>query len=561
MKINIFEKNKIKIVISNNSLIKDAIKIIQENTERTCFVIDKKKKLIASISDGDIRRGLLKGYKLNDSISKIYNSNFNFLQKGYTIEEAYKKFAGKINILPVINEYGKFYGIIRKHDLVPFLDIKSKKILVVGLGYVGLTLSLVLAESGFEVVGYDKNLNLLNTIKKKKAPFYEKGLERYLEENLNVNFNVSKYPVVSDVYIITVGTPLNSKDKKPDLSHLEKSILEICKLLKKGDLIILRSTVPVGCTRDFVVKTIEKITKFKFGKDLFIAFCPERTIEGKAIEELKKLPQIVGSYCKKSSELAKRIFSEYNYTVVEVSNLESAELSKLIDNSYRDTVFAYSNQLALLTEKLKLNLVEIIDKVNLGYSRNTVPKPSPGVGGPCLSKDSYILSESFKKNNLMANNLIYNSRLSNENMIFEIYKFLKEELIRLKKNKKSKIFITGFAFKGSPETSDMRNSTTISLLNFFKRDNFTNVWGHDFKIENNQIKQLGINSCDLERGFVKSDAVLIMNNNKRYEDLNILKLLKSTNKPLLFYDSWQLFDPLEIKNIKGTVYASVGHRS
>ena len=99
----------------------------------------------------------------------------------------------------------------------------------------------------------------------------------------------------------------------------------------------------------------------------------------------------------KSSELAKRIFSEYNYTVVEVSNLESAELSKLIDNSYRDTVFAYSNQLALLTEKLKLNLVEIIDKVNLGYSRNTVPKPSPGVGGPCLSKDSYILSESFKK--------------------------------------------------------------------------------------------------------------------------------------------------------------------
>ena len=107
----------------------------------------------------------------------------------------------------------------------------------------------------------------------------------------------------------------------------------------------------------------------------------------------------------------------------------------------------------------------------------------------------------------------------------------------------------------------MRNSTTISLLNFLKRDNFTNVWGHDFKIENNQIKQLGINSCDLERGFVKSDAVLIMNNNKRYEDLNFLKVLKSTNKPLLFYDSWQLFDPLEIKNTKGTVYASVGHRS
>ena len=560
MKINLFEQNTIKITISNNSVIKDAIKVIQENTERTCFVVDKKKNLIASISDGDIRRGLLKGYSLNDTVSKIYNLKFNFLQKGYSIENAYKKFAGKINILPIVDEYGKFQGIIRKHDLVPFLDIKSKKILVVGLGYVGLTLSLVLAESGFEVVGYDKNLKLLNTIKKKKAPFYEKGLERYLEENLNVNFNISNKPTVSDVYVITVGTPLNHKDKTPDLSHLKKSVLEICNLLKKEDLIILRSTVPVGCTRDFVISIIEKKTKLKFGKDLFIAFCPERTIEGKAIEELKKLPQIVGSYCKKSSELAKRIFSEYNYTVVEVSNLESAELSKLIDNSYRDTVFAYSNQLALLTEKLKLNLVEIIDKVNLGYSRNKIPKPSPGVGGPCLSKDSYILSESFKKNKLMSNNLIYNSRLSNEKMIGEIYKSLKYNLTKLKKNKSSKIFITGFAFKGSPETSDIRNSTTLSLLSKFKKDKFRNIWGHDFKIEKNQIEKLGIKPCDLKSGFNKSDAVLIMNNNKRYEDLNILSLLKSTNKPLLFYDSWQLFDPLEIKNFKGIIYASVGHR-
>ncbi len=560
MKINLLEQKKKNITISYNSSIKDAIKLIQENTERTCFVLNEKKYLIGSISDGDIRRGLIKGCKLNDKVTEIYNRNFNFLQKGYSVEDAYKRFTGKINILPIIDELGNFKGIIRKHDLVPFLDIKSKKILVVGLGYVGLTLSLVLAESGFEVVGYDKNIKLLNTIKKKKAPFYEKGLERYLEENLFKNFNVSSKPTISDVYVITVGTPLNFKNKKPDLTYLKKSILDICNLLKKEDLIILRSTVPVGCTRDFVVSMIEKKTKLKFGKDIFIAFCPERTIEGKAIEELKKLPQIVGSFCKKSSELAKRIFSEYNYTVVEVSNLESAELSKLIDNSYRDTVFAYSNQLAMLTEKLKLNLVEIIDKVNLGYIRNTIPKPSPGVGGPCLSKDSYILSESFIKNNINKNNLIYNSRISNESMIKEIYKSLRKYLIKLRKNKSSKIFITGFAFKGNPETSDIRNSTTISLLNMFKKDKFKNIWGHDFKVENKEIKKLGVKSCNLKNGFNNADVILIMNNNKKYEDLNILNLLKETKKPLLFYDSWQLFDPLEIKNHKGTTYASVGYR-
>ena len=560
MKLDILDAHFKKITISEQSSIKDAIKLIQANSERVCFVVNKRKVMLSSVSDGDVRRGLIKGYKLSDKVKKIQNKNFNFLQYGFSMEEAYRKFLGKINVLPVIDENGKFKGIARKHDVVPFLDIKSKKILVIGLGYVGLTLSLVLAESGFEVVGYDKNQKLLNTINKKKAPFYEKGLERYLEENLNNNFNVTNKPLISDVYIITVGTPLSKNKKQPDLTILKKSVLDICMLLKKNDLIILRSTVPVGCTRNFVAALIEKETKLKFGKDIFLSFCPERTIEGKAIEELKKLPQIVGSYCKKSSELSKRIFSEYNYTVVEVSNLESAELSKLIDNSFRDTVFAYSNQLALLTEKLNLNLVEIVDKVNLGYKRNKIPKPSPGVGGPCLSKDSYILSNSFEKNKIGKNNIIYNARLANERMIKEIFISLKKILKKLNKKKNSKIFITGFAFKGNPETSDIRMSTTVSLLDIFKKNKFNNIWGHDFKLEKNEIKKLGIKSCSLEKGFLNADAILIMNNNKKYEDLNILNLFKKAKKPLLFYDSWQLFDPLEIKNIKGITYASVGHR-
>ena len=127
MKINLLEQKKKNITISYNSSIKDAIKLIQENTERTCFVLNEKRYLIGSISDGDIRRGLIKGCKLNDKVTEIYNKNFNFLQKGYSVEDAYKRFTGKINILPIIDELGNFKGIIRKHDLVPFLDIKSKK--------------------------------------------------------------------------------------------------------------------------------------------------------------------------------------------------------------------------------------------------------------------------------------------------------------------------------------------------------------------------------------------------------------------------------------------------
>ncbi len=559
MDLEINNKTK-KLFISNNASIKEALSLIQKNKERVCFSVSKKNKVLSSITDGDIRRGLLRGINLNDKITRVQNKNFDFLQEGFNYNEAYKKFTKKINILPIIDRFGKLKGYLRKQDVVPFLDIKSKTITVLGLGYVGLTLALVLSESGFEVRGCEKDIKILNQLKKKQPPFYEKGLQRYLIENINKNFTASNKIVKSDVYIITVGTPIK-KNKTPDLSILKKSVLDISSLLKKGDLIILRSTVSIGSTRNLVSKLIEKKTNLKFGKDIFLAFCPERTIEGNAMDELKKLPQIVGGYCKKSSELAKRIFSEYNYTVIEVENLEAAELCKLIDNTYRDTIFAYSNQISKLTEKLNLNLVEIIDKVNLAYERNVIPKPSPGVGGPCLSKDPYIIHDNFKKKGITSQNLILHSRKLNEQMIKDIYLRVKNDLHKLKKNKSAKIFISGFAFKGNPETTDIRGSTTIELLKFLKKAKFTNIWGHDFKLNSSQIKKLGIKYASINNGFKNADAVLIMNNNNKYQDLKLPSLIKSTKKPLFFFDSWQIYSPLEIKNIKGVVYGSVGYNS
>ena len=163
------------ICVLPNSSIKNALKVIQKNSERICFVINKNNTLIASISDGDIRRGLIAGKKLEDKINNIKNTKYKFLQIDLSPDEAYKKFPKNINLLPVIGKKRKFLGIIRKQDLVPYLDIKSKKILILGLGYVGLTLALVLAETGFKVVGYDKNKKLLNKISKKNHHFMKKA--------------------------------------------------------------------------------------------------------------------------------------------------------------------------------------------------------------------------------------------------------------------------------------------------------------------------------------------------------------------------------------------------
>ena len=140
-----------------------------------------------------------------------------------------------------------------------------------------------------------------------------------------------------------------------------------------------------------------------------------------------------------------------------MNDLESSEMCKLLDNTYRDTIFAYSNQMALLSEKIGLNLSQLIDKVNIGYERNKIPKPSPGVGGPCLTKDPYILNYNFKKAGLRAD-VSMSARKINELMVYSIVKKVKRFLKNTNKNiKTSKIFILGLSFKGNPETSDTRD--------------------------------------------------------------------------------------------------------
>ncbi len=562
MEINLLKKNLKKFSISPNANIKEAMKLINSGQERICFVIDKKNNILKSITDGDLRRAILKGYSLSDKLSKLPSKKISIYKEGESYQQALKKFSNRITVLPIVDSKGKFKGILRRHDILPLQDIKSKKILVLGLGYVGLTLSMILADNGFSVTGYDNDKKVVKSLKNKKPTFYEKGIQGYIDSQIGSNCKIisNLKNINCDIYFITVGTPVNNSSKKPDLYSLKESVKEISKILKKNDLVILRSTVPIGTTRNIVKPIIEKYSKLKVGLDIFLAFCPERTLEGQALEELKKLPQIIGGYCNKSFEIAEKLFSQYAFTVINVESLEAAEFSKLIDNTFRDTMFAYSNELSLLSEKLNLNLPEIIDKVNLGYSRNRIPKPSPGVGGPCLTKDPFILNRSFIKNKINSE-LIIGARNVNIKVLKNIYK---KTLKILQKNgkdiKKCKIFISGFAFKGYPETSDMRSSTTIDFLNMLKKNKVKNIFGHDFKVSKKDISELGIKYCSFESGIKNADATFIMNNSLRYKEFKIFSLVNKMKKPGLFFDCWQIFQPDEIKNIPGINYTSVGSK-
>ena len=549
-----------KYTISYNSNILFALKVITKNQSKACVVI-KNNKFLKIVTDGDIRRALIKGFSLNDKIEKIHNRDSKFVYESEIKSNNSFLLNSRTSIMPVLNSKNQVVDIITDNKLDKRLNIKKKRVLIIGLGYVGLTLSLVLSENDFDVIGYDINKKTINKINKGESPFYERYINEYLKKNLNKNFrvtnNFSKFN--ADIYIVCVGTPINPKTKIPKINIVCSAAKKIASKIKKGDLIILRSTLPTGFTRNNFIPIIEKYSKLKVGKDFMISFCPERTIEGKALDELSDLPQIIGGYDLESAELSMKFFGIYSHTVIDVGSLEGAELCKLIDNSYRDVRFAYANQISLLCEKLSLNAYDIISKVNLGYHRNDIAYPSPGVGGPCLSKDPYILQNNLIESNI-GSNLILDARKVNEIIPHKIYSRIIKILKSNNKNKLKfiKIFIIGFAFKGDPETSDMRDSTTLTFLNILKKNGFNNIYGFDPVINKKEINSLGIKYRELDNGFKNSDLVLFMNNHKSYSKINIISLVKKMNENSILYDSWNIFKSDIFKLINNVKFIGIG---
>jgi UDP-N-acetyl-D-mannosaminuronic acid dehydrogenase len=546
--------------ISLDQSIHEALKIIDKGEERICFIVDETMKLQKLITDGDIRRALLLGVKMDSPAKDIHKRQPIIAKESQSLVEVRGYLNKRITILPVVDNSMILKGYLRQQDLFTFINIKSREIAIVGLGYVGLTLGLVLADNGFSVSGIDTNKNLISKLKAKKPSFYEKGIQNYFDAHIghNLRLGESLNEVHADIFIITVGTPLIKKTMEPNIDYIKEAVRSVANNLKKNDLVILRSTVPIGCSRNEVLPLLEKESGLKAGADFFLAFCPERTAEGRALEELRKLPQIVGGFCSRSVELALRLFNENTHTVIDIGSLEAAEMCKLLDNTFRDTIFGYANQMATLAEKVGVDLHELIDKVNLGYNRNSIPKPSPGVGGPCLSKDTYLLNSSFKQFGMKAN-VSLAARKINELTLENIY-LRSENLLREtgKSLEKSKIFVLGFAFKGDPETSDLRDSTTIWFIEELKKNNVKNIWGYDAKVQKEELSSFGVKHATIDDGFKDADAVFFMNNHRSFENLRIFELSSRMNHPALIFDGWHIFEPADIKAISGIIYAGTG---
>ncbi|OGG91080.1 hypothetical protein A3H16_03015 [Candidatus Kaiserbacteria bacterium RIFCSPLOWO2_12_FULL_53_8] len=439
--------------------------------------------------------------------------------------------------------------------------VKNQKLCVIGLGFVGLPLGTTFAELGFAVTGIDASPRVKESLKQGRAHFAESGLQELLDRVLGKSFHVADAVEkgAHDIYIIAVGTPIDDSTKEPMMEYVEGASRTIGKALKKGDLVIMRSTVPIGTTRKIVLPLLEEESGLTGGKDFDLVFAPERLVSGKALIELKELPQIIGGYKgEKDVVRASALFSTMTPFIVPVENLEAGEMGKLIDNTYRDLHFAYANQMARLAEKVGVDMTRLASDVNNGYKRNRIPTPSPGVGGICLKKDPYLLMYSGKEYGFHPF-LTESAREMNAQMPLHV---AERALVLLsaagKEPSSSTVFVLGFAFKGKPVTSDTRDSPTTTVVQALQKAG-CKVIGYDPVVPSDHLASLKVEPASIEEGFKRANAVIIMTNHPEFESLPIEKLIASMAKPAALLDGWHLFDPSLFREIPDFYYAGVGN--
>jgi len=413
---------------------------------------------------------------------------------------------------------------------------RDQNVCIVGMGYVGLTLAVVMAERNYRVLGLEINPTILRALQNRQPHFHEIGLKSRFRGvldsgGLKIDRDIPDNRDRPTVYIISVGTPLGP-DGRPRIDMVENVTRQIADAMPTGSLIILRSTVVIGTTRNVVLPILEAS-----GKEFHLAYCPERTIEGKALEELRSLPQIVGGLGTEDARRASAVFQELTPTILRVTNLETAEVIKLLDNSFRDLFFAYGNEVAMLCDAVGIDGVEVIHAANMGYARTNIA--SPGfVGGPCLEKDPHILLYSLAPFNFVPK-LISTGRQINEDLPAHVIQSALLDLPKDQKHLIKKVSICGLAFKGRPETDDLRG-TPVKILTHAVRNALPDaeLFGQDFAVSEEGVQSLGLKPADILGAFEEANLVILANNNARYEWLDWKELFGMMGNPAFVYDVW-----------------------
>ena len=436
----------------------------------------------------------------------------------------------------------------------------SHMVTVIGFGYIGSVIGAVLASSGIKVLGIDKDKRIIDAVKKGMSPFNEPGLQELISSgvasgNLSVSEDISSCRG-SEVFVVTVGTPL-SDSYNPDLSQIVAAIKMIQPFVQDGTLVILKSTVPPFTTEAVVAPILLEKAK------VHLAFCPERLAEGSAIRELTSIPVVVGGIDEESIEKAAAFWeSALGVEIIKVGNARTAEMVKLADNLWIDLNIALAGELAQLSDKMDIDVLEVIRAANSlpkGNHHVNILTPSVGVGGYCLTKDPWFVYSLGKRYGLDLS-IPRVSRTVNDGMPLYSVSLIDALLKETGKDSGAmKVGILGIAFKNN--TGDCRYTPTkpviSELINLGYRVQLCDPWVSEE--DASRVTALPVIK-DAEPVIKDSDCVAFLAGHREFHQIPIERIAELAKPNALIFDGRMFFDKQKIRRMRelGLRYKGVG---
>jgi len=373
---------------------------------------------------------------------------------------------------------------------------------VLGLGYIGLPTASVLATNGFRVLGVDVSQRVVDTVNRGDIHIEEPGLHTVVQAAIQSgNLRAALVPEAADVYIIAVPTPLNA-DKTADMSYVRRAAESIVPHLRRGALIILESTSPPGTCTELLCPILEE-SGLRIGDDLYLAHCPERVLPGKILKELIENDRIIGGLNPASADRARELYAHFVEGEMFLTNTTTAEMVKLLENTYRDINIAFANESALLCERLGIDFWEVSRFANR-HPRVHIHAAGPGVGGHCISVDPWFLVEKDPDQARM----IRMARERNDGMPLHIAQRVQHIVAGIEN---PRVCALGIAYKGNVD--DIRESPALHVLEHLGEMGLATA-PHDPHVGHAPIALLS-----LDEALADADCLLLLTDHAEFREL------------------------------------------
>lgn len=384
---------------------------------------------------------------------------------------------------------------------------------VIGMGYIGLPTALMLASHGNQVVGTDYKEDVVASLKEGRLTFTEEGLEGLYQKAAAAGIKFSNHYQKAEVYIIAVPTPYDKKSKKLDASYVLDAVDKILGICEKGSIIVIESTVSPGTIERYISPSVEK-HGFAAGRDIHLAHAPERIIPGNMLYELEHNSRTIGADSQETAKKVSAIYRTFCQGEIVVTDLKSAEMTKVIENTYRDINIAFANELAKICHSANMDVYEIIRIANK-HPRVNILSPGPGVGGHCISVDPWFLVGDYPE----LAHLIQEARIINDSMPEYVLNRICELMRKNEIKDTEKVGLYGLTYKENVD--DIRESPTLQLLDCMKRH-----LGRGLKVYDPYVKEAVVENQyqSLGKFLDEVDMVVIMVGHK--EIITHMELLK-----------------------------------